>query len=75
VKYHIASRDRLLQGHPVAQVSYDALGLQLLNIPEVTAGSDQQPETGPLSNQRASDVAADKSRRTGEKNKHLAIGN
>jgi hypothetical protein len=49
------------------------LSLQPLNIPEVAAGANQEPKTGALSGQRASHMAADESRRSGDKSQHLEV--
>ncbi len=66
VKHHLATRHRFLQRSRVAQVPGHPLRLQILNIPEIAAGADQQPQIGSLLGQDAGHMAAHKSRRTGD---------
>ena len=74
VKYHFASGHGLFQGRRVAQIPNHPVSPQLLDIPEVAARADQQPQICTVRGQSASHVTAHESRRTGEKNQHLAIG-
>ena len=73
MKYHIASRHSFLQRRRVAQVANHLFGPQLLNIPEVAAGANQEPKIGTLRGQSTGHVTAHESRRACDESQHLAF--